>query len=174
MSQPPTHDLDVRPLLAAGEQPFDRILETVSALPPGAALRLIAPFEPAPLYNVLARKGFDHRTSQRGDGDWEVLFTPKAHPPPEAGLAPGSNPEAMFWPEPAQSLDLTGLAPPEPMVRILGALEEMVPGAVLFALLEREPMFLFPELSARGHEWAGNHAADRASYRILIRRGHGE
>lgn len=50
--------------------------------------------------------------------------------------------------------------PPEPMVRILEAIAAMPPGEVLFALLDREPMFLFPELAQRGHEWAGNFAAD--------------
>ena len=44
------------------------------------------------------------------------------------------------------------MQPPEPMVRILAEVEEMPAGAVLFALLHREPLFLFPELENRGHE----------------------
>ena len=38
-------------------------------------------------------------------------------------------------------------------------------------LLDREPLFLFPELAARGHEWAGNVAPDGAAYRLLVRSG---
>ncbi len=163
-------ELDVRPMLAAGEEPFAAIMAAAGALPPGAALRLIAPFRPVPLFQVMARKGFSAEDRQRPDGDWEVLFTPLP-PAPEPGLAPGSALEAMLWPDPTRSLDLTGLSPPEPMVRILTALEAMAPGEVLFALLDREPLLLFPELATRGHEWAGNHAPDGTRYRLLARRG---
>ena len=47
----------------------------------------------------------------------------------------------------------------------------MKPGEVLFAALDREPMFLFPELAQRGHEWSGNFAPDKSVYRLLIRVG---
>ncbi|MBU3030590.1 DUF2249 domain-containing protein [Paracoccus marinaquae] len=167
----PIRELDVRPILASGQDPFGAIMDVVGSLPPGTSLRLIAPFQPTPLFSVMARQGYAAAPRQRGDGAWEVLFSPDTGSTTEQDLSPGSNREAMFWPDPAQSLDLTGLMPPEPMVRILATLEDMAPGEVLFALLEREPVFLFPELSAREHDWAGNLAADGAGYRLLIRRG---
>ena len=37
-------ELDVRPILAAGGEPFDRIMEMVASLAPGEGLRLLAPF----------------------------------------------------------------------------------------------------------------------------------
>ncbi|NTT86806.1 DUF2249 domain-containing protein [Tabrizicola sp. SY72] len=161
--------LDVRPLLARGEEPFAAIMSAVDALAPGQPLCLIAPFRPVPLFNVMSNRGFACSDRALEGGDWEVIFTPVSAVEP--GLAPGSASAAAFWPEPAEVLDLTGLAPPEPMVRILETLEAMEPGAVLFALLDREPMFLFPELAQRGHEWAGNLAADGTCYRLLARRG---
>lgn len=170
---PPITQLDVRPHLARGEEPFGLITETARALPPGACLQLIAPFRPAPLFSVMARMGFSAQPNQRPDGAWEVLFSPDpalaAAPDPD--LAPGSAPEAALWPDPAHSLDLTGLNPPEPMTRILSMLQKMQPGQVLFALLDREPVLLFPELAQQGHEWAGNHSPDKASYRLMIRCG---
>lgn len=165
-------DLDVRPALAQGEEPFAAIMAAVDALAPGQALRLIAPFRPAPLFNVMANRGYACADQRLPDGAWEVTFTPVAEAP-AAGLAPGSAPGAALWPDPAQVLDLVGLLPPEPMVRILETLGGMPAGAVLFALLDREPMFLFPELAHRGHEWAGNMAADGQSYRLMIRCGEG-
>ncbi|WP_347267086.1 DUF2249 domain-containing protein [Paracoccus sp. (in: a-proteobacteria)] len=162
-------ELDVRPALAAGDEPFGLIMDAVAALAPGMSLRLIAPFKPVPLFNVMAREGFSAEARQRRDGDWEVLFTPEHRP--ETTLAPGTASHANLWPDPQRSLDLTGMMPPEPMVQILTGLEEMAPGAVLFALLDREPLLLFPELAARGHEWAGNFAPDGASYRLMVRRG---
>ncbi|MHB8355649.1 MAG: DUF2249 domain-containing protein, partial [Vulcanimicrobiaceae bacterium] len=38
--------LDVRPILARGEEPFDEIMSAVSALREGERLLLIASFEP--------------------------------------------------------------------------------------------------------------------------------
>ena len=75
------------------------------------------------------------------------------------------------WGNPIEELDLVDLEPPEPMVRILEALEDLKPGDVLFALLAREPVFLFPELAKRQHEWAGNFDASGTAYRLLVRHG---
>jgi TusA-related sulfurtransferase len=77
------------------------------------------------------------------------------------------------WPEPANALDNRDLDPPEPMVRILAATEEMKPGEVLSALLCREPIFLFPELAKRGHRWRGGFEPDGTTYKVLIRIGDG-
>jgi hypothetical protein len=57
------------------------------------------------------------------------------------------------------------------MVHILAELERMTRGDVLFALLHREPLFLFPELERRGHEWVGNFDETGSAYRIMIRVG---
>ena len=172
MTTPEPFELDVRPQLQRGEEPFGAIMAAADRLRPGQALRLIAPFRPAPLFGVMANRGFAARDRRRPDGAWEVVFAPlEGAAPRDAGLAPGSAPGAALWPDPARVLDLAGLMPPEPMVRILEALADLPGGAVLFALLDREPMFLFPELAARGHEWAGNPAPDGASYRLLVRSG---
>lgn len=172
MTTPAPFELDVRPQLARGEEPFAAIMAAVDGLAPGQALRLIAPFRPAPLFNVMANRGFACADQRLPDGAWQVIFTPMADEAPTAkGLAPGTAPGAALWPDPSQVLDLLGLAPPEPMVRILETLVDMPSGAVLFALLDREPMFLFPELAHRGHEWAGNLSPDGQSYRLMVRCG---
>ncbi|WP_028030925.1 DUF2249 domain-containing protein [Gemmobacter nectariphilus] len=166
-----TRFLDVRPILAAGQEPFALIMQTVRALPEGAALRLIAPFRPVQLFSVLARRGFEADARPREDGSWEVLFTPVARAEDITRMAPGSAPEAMFWPDPVCTLDLHGMALPEAATRILATLKPMAPGDVLFALLGREPDGLFADLAAQGDEWAGNFAPDGRAYRLLIRRG---
>jgi uncharacterized protein DUF2249 len=45
--------LDVRPLLAAGEEPFGVIMSAIEQVPPGGVLVLDAPFDPAPLRQLL-------------------------------------------------------------------------------------------------------------------------
>ncbi len=80
MNQPPPFELDVRPLLAASRQPMPAILNAVNRLEPGQPLRLIAPMEPRPLYELLAQRGYTPEPVQRPDGAWEVLFRPGAEP----------------------------------------------------------------------------------------------
>jgi hypothetical protein len=70
----PVTALDVRPLLAQGEEPFEAIMEAVAGLPPDGVLELTAPFAPVPLYGVLAERGFAHLVEQRGAGEFVVRF----------------------------------------------------------------------------------------------------
>lgn len=171
MTQPAPLELDVRPIIRDGEDPFGAIMAAVDVLSPGQALHLLAPFRPAPLFTVMASRGFGSQDRHRNDGTWEVLFTPAPSCGPDADMTPGSADDAGLWPDAVHELDLTGLTPPEPMVRILEAVTGLAPGEVLFALLDREPMFLFPELAQRGHEWAGNFARSGQAYRLLVRAG---
>ncbi|HLI94631.1 MAG TPA: DUF2249 domain-containing protein [Candidatus Baltobacteraceae bacterium] len=57
-------------------------------------------------------------------------------------------------------LDNRGLSPPEPMLRILSALETLAPGGEIVAQMDRRPIFLFPELDERGCTYACDAAAE--------------
>lgn len=163
-------DLDVRPILRSGGEPFEQIMQTVKTLEPGQGLRLFATFKPSPLLHVLDRSGFSHEAKELDGGEWEVLFTPSTMPAdgPASGAA---TTDASGWPSPVRHLDNRDLDPPEPMVRILAAVETMAKGEVLSALLCREPVFLFPELAKRGHEWTGGFEPDGATYKVLVQVG---
>ena len=76
--------LDVRDDIKRGQEPFSKIMGTVAQLRPDENLRLIAPFEPLPLFSVLAKKGYTHASKQLESGDWEVLFTRGSGQKPEA------------------------------------------------------------------------------------------
>ena len=164
-------DLDVRPALRAGEEPFEQIMAAVATLPAGQGLRLFATFKPVPLLHVLGSKGFSHELKELEDGEWEVLFAPEATAEAAAEIDVVAASAGGVWPDPALTLDNRDLDPPEPMVRILAAIEEMHEGEVLSALLCREPVFLLPELAKRGHQWQGAFEGDGATYRILVRVG---
>jgi uncharacterized protein (DUF2249 family) len=159
-------DLDVRPILRAGGEPFSAIMAAVGQLMPGQGLRLFAPFKPIPLFAVMADKGFAHAERELDRGEWEVVFTPGAQP----GRS-GPSPAQAFddWPEPKIMLDNRDLDPPEPMVRILGAAEKLGPGETLSALLRREPVFLFPQLEKRGFRWLGGFTLDGSTYELTVR-----
>ena len=160
-------ELDVRPILATGGEPFQAIMAAVESLAPGQGLTLLAPFKPQPLFTVMERKGFVHQVTELDGGDFEVRFLPRA----TEVLASEDVEDGDEWPEPVRAFDFSDLDPPQPMVRILSELETMSPGEVMFAVLAREPLFLFPELSKRGHKWAGNYDEVGTAFRIMVKRG---
>jgi TusA-related sulfurtransferase len=166
-------ELDVRPILLSGGEPFGAIMASVERLQPGQRLRLLATFKPVPLFQVMARRGYDNEAREIGDGDWEVIFTPAASDSTiDDGTGAGAV-SAASWPDPARYLDCTEMEPPQPLVEILAALEAMPAGEVLFALLGREPVFLFPELKTRGHAWVGDFDETGKAYRLMVRAGGG-
>lgn len=162
-------DVDVRPILRAGGEPFGQIMEALDALEPAQGLRLFATFKPVPLFDVMGSRGFTYEAREIDGGEWEVLFRPSTAGGRDEALKTGSIASGDAWPEPAKHLDNRDLDPPEPMVRILAAIETMSAGEVLCALLCREPIFLLPELAKRGHQWRGGFEADGSTYKVLVR-----
>lgn len=158
-------DVDVRPILRAGGEPFSVIMAALGKLAPGQGLRLFATFKPIPLFAVMAERGLSHQAKELDGGEWEVLFTPaQAAAEPRSGSQP-----ADAWPDPVVRLDTRDLDPPEPMVRILDAAGELAPGQTLSALLRREPVFLFPHLEKRGLRWLGGFTPDGTTYELTVR-----
>jgi hypothetical protein len=88
-----------------------------------------------------------------------------------AGLLQGRHALALrAWRAPARAaaLDLRGLHPPEPIVRIFEALERS-PAAPLRAILPHEPVPLYALLRERGFRYSGTPRAD-GGYELLIER----
>lgn len=163
--EPEIVTLDVRPILAQGDEPLGVILAAVDGLSQGKVLRLIAPFRPVPLFRVMARRGYEHSEIRLADKGWQIDFAPAAR-----GLGAGSALDAFGWPEPMAHLDLTDRSPDEAAQRLLATFQRIPPGDVLFALLAEEPAALLAELGAAGHQWAGNPATDGSGFRLLLRR----
>jgi len=70
--------------------------------------------------------------------------------------------------QPPAPLDLRGLQPPEPIVRIFEALER-APGEPVRAILPHEPVPLYALLRERGYSYSGEQRAD-GGYELLIER----
>lgn len=144
-------EIDVREELRSGKEPFSLIMAARRRVPEGGVLSVRAIFEPFPLYAVMAKQGFDHRTEQLGAEDWRVWFYP-AEAESRAGRH-SAGPGAGDWGEGVVVLDVRGLEPPEPMVRTLEALEQLPPGGTLLHLNLRVPQFLLPQLEERGYTY---------------------
>ncbi|MCZ7531315.1 MAG: DUF2249 domain-containing protein [Acidimicrobiia bacterium] len=67
--------VDARPVIAAGDEPFEMIMAAAAELADDQVLVVYAPFNPEPLEKVLDERGFDHRADEIDDGDWRVSFT---------------------------------------------------------------------------------------------------
>lgn len=140
-------DLDVREDLRRGQEPLSKIMGAVTALGSDEVLVLRTTFEPIPLYRVLGRRGLAHWTEQHGEDDWSVWFYPDV-----------------------VILDVRGLEPPEPMIRVLEALDRLAPGQRLNVRHARRPTLLYPQLEDRGYV----HETDEPEpglVRIVIRPG---
>jgi uncharacterized protein (DUF2249 family) len=148
--------LDVRDDLRQGREPFSKIIATAAQLRRGEKFLLIAPFEPAPLFGVLADRGFGYSACQTADGNWEVLFTlndTESVPARDMKATDASGCGCGCSPHPAAEtvdVDARGLEPPQPLVKILEALSALPDGADCLARTDRRPMHLYAQLAERG------------------------
>lgn len=165
--------LDVRPIIDSGSDPFRTIMKTVKSLGEAQVLHLINTFEPIPLYDVLQRRGFHHWTSE-DDGTWHVWFYGDSTKTPQDGTAAHPGKQAV----PAQAspndprvveIDVRGLEPPEPMMRVLETLNTLGEDSVLLVHHHREPMMLYEKLEARGYR-ASAEKMREDYYRVTIQK----
>ncbi len=66
--------LDVRPIIDAGGEPFETIMNAVGELE-DEDLVIVAPFEPTPLEGVLSSQGFSFEANEVEPGHWRTRFS---------------------------------------------------------------------------------------------------
>lgn len=128
--------LDVREILKAKGEPFEKIMAAVEEVAEGDVLELHATFRPDPLLKVLGKQGFANSVVEEDEEHFIVQFYKE---------------ETQI---PFFHLDNRGLEPPLPMVRTLTFLDSHPACAQgelgLEIWNERVPAFLLPELEERG------------------------
>lgn len=148
-------------------QIFQRWLD----LPVGDHFILVNDHDPVPLYYQFAAQfpgAFTWEYVLRGPDEFQVRITklsaveaPAAIPqPPTAAVASRGD---------TDEIDARGLMPPEPLVRILAALESLPVGRKLRAITDREPCHLFGEAEQRGFRHA-SHAEPSGSWITVLER----
>lgn len=165
----PTH-FDVRriPCRVKHAQIFQRWTD----LPIGGHFVLINDHDPVPLYyqfEAFYRGTFSWEYLVDGPTEFQIKITRLAPSPFATPPAPPRRPTAAR-PCSADDLDLRGLEPPEPMLRILSALESSPLGASFRAQTDRQPLHLYPELDARGAKHVSDPQPD-GSWVTTITRG---
>ncbi len=147
MSKKRAVTLDVREDIQRGREPFSKIMQAVADLGAADALIIIAPFEPTPLYAVLAQRGFSHQSQQNETGEWKIHFSREGRAP-EVSASPLKSPEPVEVCE--LEVDTRGLEPPQPLVKILEAVATLPEGGSIVARTDRRPMHLYAQLEERG------------------------
>ena len=97
--EPDVVTLDVREALDRGQEPFSLIMQTVGKLSAGEQLLLIVPFEPVPLYQVMAQRGYAYESTAREDGNWNILFSPSGATAVEKEAAEPPSCDRRAWNE---------------------------------------------------------------------------
>ena len=179
MNQTTTVDLthfDVRriPCRVKHAQIFQRWAD----LPVGGYFVLVNDHDPVPLYyqfEALFRGAFTWEYLVDGPTEFHVKITrlkpsPFSVPPPPP-RGPASPTASIDQPGAApRELDLRGMEPPLPMLRILERLEISGPGETFSARTDRQPLHLYPELDTRGARYASAPSCD-GSWETTITRG---
>jgi uncharacterized protein (DUF2249 family) len=130
--------LDVREMLRANQEPFQRIMETVRRCKDQDVLQLHATFRPEPLIRLLEKQGFRYTVRPIGPEHFIVQFY-------RGGIE-----------RPVYFLDNRGLEPPQPMMRTLELLGEtpFQNGEMQLDIWNhRVPVLLIPELEKRNFSY---------------------
>lgn len=169
------YELDVRPILAGGEDPFNKIISTLDKLAPGTTLKIINTFEPIPLIKILTKKGYEYFSESDGDG---IIFSyfKKVMPVPETHnviTEKNNTNEKEFekllnvYKDALIKIDVRNLEMPQPLVKILAQLDTLPEKHLLFVQHKKVPQFLFPELLERNCKWAIKEV-DEGNVQLLI------
>ncbi len=170
-----TAPFDLRPLLAGGLDPLLTVVERAQAVPNDGLLTLDAPFNPVPLRRVLAQMGFSSVAQKLGERHWRIRLTrdgkgcvegepsdEDCHGLPDLGAPVCRDGDGV-------SIDLRGLQPPAPMVAVLRLCGTIADGTAVTAHLDRDPLYLYPELAEIGWSVVGI-SGESGDIRIRLRR----
>lgn len=168
--------LDVRESQRRRVDPFATIMAAVSPVAVGQVFQLRNSFEPLPLYDVLGKRGFVPWARQLAQDDWEIFFfraSDRGAIPCEIAAPVDRSHSAVVQEKGCSSnsdeisIDVRGLLPPQPMARILDALDRLKQGQTLIVHHARRPVHLYPRLSELGYVYETTELApDRVDIRI--------
>jgi uncharacterized protein (DUF2249 family) len=152
-------DLDVRPILEGGVDPFNAIMEKLKTLDDNHTLRIINTFEPIPLLNILKKKGYDYQVDRPEEGVVLTYLEKSKIAPKKSNKEEEIEEEFTYdfilqkYDGKMKEIDVRSLEMPMPMVTILEELEHLETDMALFVNHKKLPQYLLPELKDRKYKW---------------------
>ena len=150
-------ELDVRPVIEAGEDPLSLIIKTVNKIKQGDALKIINSFEPTPLLSLLKKQGFDSYVDTIDDNLVETYFYKTGDNivdiNKEIDIEGDWDHYMKMYTDHLETVDVRDLPMPQPMMTILAAIENLPNDKALFVYHKKIPVFLLPELKEKGFDF---------------------
>jgi len=166
-------DLDVRPILAGGVDPFEAIMAKLKTINDSDTLRIINTFEPIPLLNILKKKGYDYQTERPEPGIVHTYLEKSETLPVTTAEGAVEEKELSYsdvlkkFEGKLKEIDVRDLEMPLPMVTILEELEHLEAGTALFVNHKKLPQYLLPELKDRDYKWVSKEI-DENELKLII------
>lgn len=165
-------ELDVRPILEGGTDPFEAIMSKLKDMDEKHTLLIINKFEPIPLLNILKTKGYDYSTERPEEGVVHT-YVEKLADDVEINERVAKVQELTFaqvekkFARKMKEVDVRQLEMPLPMVTILQEIEAVTEGNALFVHHKKLPQYLIPELEDRNYQWVSNEI-DESNVKLII------
>ena len=166
--------LDVRAMLAEGNDPLKLIQQYVKELKPGQVLKIINTFEPTPLIKLLEKLGFESYVDLIEKDLIETYFyRTKTTEVTQDTLSESENNDWDMLMEKFRdklvNIDVRHLEMPGPMMAILEELDKMDHDKALFVHHKRIPVFLLSELKDRNFEYRINEISDSEVFLLIFK-----
>ena len=166
--------LDVRLMLAGGNDPLKLIQQTVKELKQGQVLKIVNTFEPTPLIKLLEKQGFECDVDVVNEDLVETYFykTTADNSLQLEAVADETNDWHQLlqrFENTLQQIDVRHLEMPLPMMTILEALEKIPADTALYVHHKRIPVFLLTELKDRLFDYRIKEVADGEVYLLIFK-----
>ena len=166
--------LDVREILAVGNDPLKLIQKHIRELKEGQILKIINTFEPTPLIRLLEKQGFESYVDMVENNLIETYFY--RNKPAEslqqdtpAGVNNDWNLLLKQFENRMIEIDVRHLEMPGPMMTILEELEKLDPDKALYVHHRRIPIFLLSELKDRNFEYRINEINESEVFLLIFK-----
>ncbi|CAG0978265.1 hypothetical protein FLAV_01624 [Flavobacteriales bacterium] len=152
------YELDVRPSLAKGTDPFNLIMQRLKEVPDDTALKIINTFEPIPLIKILNHKGYFSFVETINNIVYTYFI--KTNQPISDTTLKGIikkvsteefETEKNKFLHKLKEIDVREMEMPMPMVSILSELEKLEKEETLFVHHKKVPQYLLSELEDRNY-----------------------
>lgn len=166
-------ELDVRPVIDSGKDPFKIITGKIKELEAGAVLKLINSFEPTPLIALLSKQGFSYYVDATNEDLVTTWFlkpeTPVAVSAPEKQTDGDWDSLLEKFSDKLVSVDVREMEMPQPMMTILDGLDHLPVDHALYVYHKRIPVFLLPELQERKFDYRIKKVSDGEVYLLIFK-----
>lgn len=167
--------LDVRAMLAEGNDPLTLIQTKIKELKEGQVLKIINTFEPTPLIKLLEKQGFNSYVDLIDKNQIETYFyRNKAAESIQQAVPEGVDAEwnqlLKQYENRMIEVDVRYLEMPAPMMTILDELEKLEHDKALYVHHKRIPVFLLSELKDRNFEYRINEISKNEVFLLIFKK----